>query len=85
MIMYIHISYHVDYNPSGNLFIYIIIPVFNIAAILLLVVGQNTRDDDYSHRGITSPGQITTKFLLQVHSVSDLLRMIYTCSNVVIY
>ena len=46
MIMYIHISYHVDYNPSGNLFIYIIIPVFNIAAILLLVVGQNTRDDD---------------------------------------
>ena len=52
MIMYIHISYHVDYNPSGNLFIYIIIPVFNIAAILLLVVGQNTRDDDYSHQGM---------------------------------
>ena len=85
MIMYIHISYHVDYNPSGNLFIYIIIPVFNIAAILLLVVGQNTRDDDYSHRGINSPGQITTKFLLQVHSMGDLLRMIYTFSNVVIY
>ena len=41
MIMYIHISYHVDYNPSGNLFIYIIIPVYIIAAILL-VVGQNT-------------------------------------------
>ena len=33
MIMYIHISYHVDYNPSGNLFIYIIIPVYiNIIA-----------------------------------------------------